>query len=346
MRTFIHLFGVLTMAVIAPFVAPTLAPAHAQTDALPSWNEGAAKKAIVDFVARVTQPGPEFVKSAERIAVFDNDGTLWAEQPVYFQAAFLADRVRAMAKLNAGLASRQPFKAIVENDKEALAKFTEHDLAELMVATHSGMTVDVFAQTARDWLGSTKHPRFNRLYTQLVYQPQLELLDYLRANGFKTFIVSGGGVEFIRAFAQDVYGIPPEQVVGSSGQTQFELRGGKPMLVKLPKIGSIDDKEGKPVNINLHIGQKPILAFGNSDGDLAMLQYTAGGPGARLMLIVHHDDAEREWAYDRQSKIGTLDKALDEAKTRDWTLVSMKNDWRTIFPAVEEGRAVGGKSSP
>ena len=330
----------LSITVLAGFGAGALAQQPA-TDPLPSWNDGAAKKSITDFVARVTrQDGPDFVKPADRIAVFDNDGTLWAEQPIYFQGTFLADRVRAMAALNAGLVSRQPFKAIVKNDREAITKMGEHDIAELLAATHAGMTTDAFAQTAKQWIDSAKHPRFNRLYKQLAYRPQLELLDYLRGNDFKTFIVSGGGVEFIRAFSQDVYGIPPQQVVGSSGQTQFELRGNNAVLVKLPKLGSIDDKEGKPVNINLHIGQRPILAFGNSDGDLPMLQYTAGAPGLRLMLIVHHDDAEREWAYDRQSKIGKLDRALDEAKTRGWTVVSMKNDWRTVFPGVEEGRAV------
>ena len=330
------LAGILVVASISCSGVSAQAPAP-----LPSWSEGAAKKAILEFVARVTrQDGPDFVKPAERIAVFDNDGTLWAEQPIYFQGAFLSDRVRAMAALNAGLVSRQPFKAIVGNDREAIAKMGEHDIAELLAATHAGMTTDAFAQSAKEWIDTAKHPRFGRLYKQLVYQPQIELLDYLRANDFKTFIVSGGGVDFIRAFSQQAYGIPPEQVIGSSGQTQFELRGSNAVLVKLPKLGSIDDKEGKPVNINLHIGQRPILAFGNSDGDLAMLQYTAGAPGPRLMLIVHHDDGEREWAYDRQSRVGKLDKALDEAKTRGWTLVSMKNDWRTVFPAAAEGRAV------
>lgn len=336
------LAGILAVASISWSGVSAQAPAP-----LPSWHDGPAKKSITDFVARVTrQDGSDFVKPADRIAVFDNDGTLWAEQPIYFQGRFLADRVRAMAALNAGLVSRQPFKAIVENDREAITKMGEHDIAELLAATHAGMTTDAFAQIAKQWIDSAKHPRFNRLYKQLAYQPQLELLDYLRANDFKTFIVSGGGVDFMRTFSQDVYGIPPQQVVGSSGQTQFELRDNNAVLVKLPKLGSINDKEGKPVNINLHIGRRPILAFGNSDGDLPMLQYTAGAPGPRLMLIVHHDDGEREWAYDRQSKIGKLDKALDEAKTRGWTLVSMKNDWRTVFPGIEEGRAVGGKPNP
>jgi phosphoglycolate phosphatase-like HAD superfamily hydrolase len=313
--------------------------AVALADPLPSWNDGSAKQAIIAFVDRVTrQGGPDFVPPPERIATFDNDGTLWIEQPLYVQGMFLIDRVQALGKREPGLLERQPFKAVAERDIKALAAQGEHGIAQLVAATHSGMTVDAFAQTAKEWLGAAKHPRFGRLYTELVYQPQLELLNYLRSNGFKTFIVSGGGIEFMRVFSGNTYGIPPEQVIGSSEKTRFELRDGKAVLVKLPEIGSIDDKEGKPININLHIGRRPILAFGNSDGDLAMLQYTAGAPGPRMMLLLHHDDREREYAYDRQSKVGTLDKALDEAQARGWTIVSMKNDWNTMFPQPRQAR--------
>ena len=308
-------------------------PCRADNDPLPSWNDGASKQAIVDFVGRVTKEGgPDYVAPPERIATFDNDGTLWAEQPLYFQGFFVFDRVKAMGKREPGLLARQPFKAVAEGDMKALAEQGEHGLAELLAATHSGMTVDAFAKIAKEWIATAKHPKLDRPFTQLVYQPQLELLTYLRAHGFKTFIVSGGGIEFIRAFSEDVYGIPPEQVIGSSGKTQFELREGNGVLDKLPELGSNDDGPGKPININLHIGRRPILAFGNSDGDLQMLQYTASGPGARLMLLVHHDDAEREFAYDRQSKIGKLDKALDEAAAKKWTVVSIKNDWKNVFP--------------
>jgi len=310
-------------------------PAHAQpapAEPLPSWNDGAPKRAIIDFVTRVTmQGGPDFVPPTERIATFDNDGTLWCEQPVYFQAFFVHDRVRQLAANDPGLKNKEPYRAILENDLSAMAKFNHHDLAALIAATHSGVTCEDFEKTARGWLDQARHPRFHRRYKECIYQPQLELLAYLNAHGFKTFIVSGGGVDFIRGFAEETYGIPPERVIGSSIKTRFELRNGKADLIKLPELDSIDDGVGKPMNINLHIGRRPILAFGNSDGDLEMLQYTADGPGHRLMLLLHHDDDKREYAYDRNSKVGRLDKAWDEAIRRRWQVVSMKRDFKTVF---------------
>jgi phosphoglycolate phosphatase-like HAD superfamily hydrolase len=302
-------------------------------DPLPSWKDGPAKKAITDFVARVTtEGGPEFVPMPQRIATFDNDGTLWSEQPIYFQFAFALDRVRALAPKHPEWKSKQPFKGVLEGDMKAVAAVGDKGLGEMLAATHAGMTTEEFNGIVTDWLAQARHPRFRRPYPEIVYQPMLELLQYLRANGFKTFIVSGGGVEFMRAFAEQVYGIPPEQVVGSTGEAKFELRDGKPVLVKLPKVNHVDDGPGKPVGINRFIGRRPILAFGNSDGDHQMLQWTAAGPGARFMGLVHHTDAVREWAYDRQSHIGRLDKALDEANAKGWTVVDMKTDWKKIYP--------------
>jgi phosphoglycolate phosphatase-like HAD superfamily hydrolase len=305
----------------------------AQTDPLPSWNDGPAKKSITDFVARVTtQGGADFVPPAERIATFDNDGTLWAEQPAYFQVAFALDRVKAAVAQRPELKNKQPFKAVLDKDMKALAATGKEGLLQVIAATHAGMTVDEFHKTVLDWTESARHPRFNRRYTELVYQPMLELLTYLRANGFKTFIVSGGGVEFMRPWVEKVYGIPPEQVVGSSGVVKFQMGpDGKPVLAKLAKIEFIDDGPGKPVGINRFIGRRPIFAFGNSDGDQQMLQWTAAGPGARFMGIVHHTDAEREYAYDRTSHVGELDKALDEGRAKGWTIVDMKRDWRRVF---------------
>jgi len=301
---------------------------------LPSWNDTPNRAAIVEFVERVTDDtSPDFVPPDRRIAVFDNDGTLWLEQPLYTQAVFALDRVRALASQHPEWRTTMPFKAVLENDRAALGAFTEHDWAQIIAATHSGMTVEQFNTIASDWYATARNQRFNRPYTRCTYQPQVELLEYLRANGFKTFIVSGGGIEFMRPVTQQIYGIPPEQVVGSSAKTKFELQNGAPVLVKLPEIGSIDDKEGKPVNINLHIGLRPILAVGNSDGDLQMLQYTAIDHSPSLAIIIHHDDAAREYAYDRDSHVGRLDKALDEARNRGWVVVSMKNDWSRIFPA-------------
>jgi phosphoglycolate phosphatase-like HAD superfamily hydrolase len=309
------------------------ANAMAQSDPLPSWNDGAAKQSIVKFVQAVTEAGsPQHVPPAARIAVFDNDGTLWSEQPIYFQAFFAFDRVKALAPKHPEWKTRQPFKGILENDMKAVAAAGEKGLMEVVAATHAGITTAEFEQAVKDWLARAKHPRFQRGYTELVYQPMLELLAYLRASGFKTYIVSGGGIDFMRVFTEEVYGIPPEQVVGSVSETKLEVRDGKPVLVKLPKINLVDDKAGKPVGIHRFIGRRPILAFGNSDGDHQMLQWTAAGDGARFMGIVRHTDAEREWAYDRQSSIGRLDKALDEATQKGWTVVDMKQDWKVVYP--------------
>ena len=306
-------------------------------DPLPSWNHGSAKTSIIDFVTRVTtQGGADFVPPAERLATFDNDGTLWTEQPVYFQLAFAFDRVKSIAPQHPEWQSQQPFKALLENDQQALAASGEKGLLEVMAATHAGMTTEEFAKAVLDWLATARHPRFNRPYTAMVYQPMLELLAYLRANGFKTFIVSGGGVEFMRPWVEKTYGIPPEQVVGSSGEVKYQTGpDGKPELVKVAKVEFIDDGPGKPAGINRFIGRRPIFAFGNSDGDLQMLQWTVAGPGPRFAGIVHHTDAEREYAYDRQSRIGKLDKALDAATAGGWTVVDMKNDWRKIFSPQE-----------
>jgi phosphoglycolate phosphatase-like HAD superfamily hydrolase len=293
---------------------------------LPSWNDTAPKKAKVTFVERVTRQGsPEFVPEAERIATFDNDGTLWAEQPLYFQLAFAHDRLKLLAPLHPEWKDQEPFASLLKGDlKSALAD--ERAIFETVTVTHSGMATDEFEKIVRDWITTAKHPVTGKLYTEMVYQPVLELLAYLRANGFKTFIVSGGGIDFIRVFAERVYGIPPEQVIGSSGKLNFELRDGKPRLMKLPDLNFIDDKAGKPAGIQTHIGRQPIAAFGNSDGDLQMLEWARGAGGVRFALIVHHTDAEREWAYDRNSSIGRLDKALDAAQAEGWTVVDMKND--------------------
>jgi hypothetical protein len=323
------LFG----AVASAMLLVASAVAFAQTDPLPSWNEGAAKKSITDFVARVTtQGGADFVPVDQRIATFDNDGTLWCEQPYYFQLAFAIDRVKALAPRHPEWKTQQPFKALLENDMKALAASGEKGLLAIVAATHAGMPVEEFSKTVVDWIATARHPKFNKPYTDLVYQPMLELMAYLRANNFKTFIVSGGGIEFMRPWTEKVYGIPPEQVVGSSGVVKFQLGAdGKPVLMKEAKVEFIDDGPGKPVGINRFIGRRPIFAFGNSDGDQQMLQYTAGGSGARFLGIVHHTDAAREYAYDRQSHIGKLDKALDEGTKRGWTIVDMKRDWKKVF---------------
>jgi hypothetical protein len=307
--------------------------APAQPDALASWNDGVSKRAILDFVTRTTtNGGAEFVPVDRRIAVFDNDGTLWSEQPFYFQLAFALDRVKAMAPRHPEWKEREPFRSVLAGDLPAVVAQGDKALLEIVALTHSGMTVEAFAATVDDWMATARHPRFNRPYNELIYQPMLELMRLLRANQFETFIVSGGGVEFMRPWTEKAYGIPPQQVVGSSAMVRFELRDGKPTLIKEPKVEFIDDGPGKPVGINRFIGRQPVFAVGNSDGDLQMLQYTAGGPGARFMAIVHHTDAEREYAYDRKSHIGRLDKALDEAVERKWTVVDMKAEWKTIYP--------------
>ncbi|MCX5516411.1 haloacid dehalogenase [Kaistia algarum] len=320
--------------VLAGLIALFAIPALGAEDPLPSWNEGTTKAAIVDFVARVTKEGgPDYVAPAERIATFDNDGTLWAEQPVYFQVIFAMDRVKAMAGDHPEWKDQQPFKAVLEDDRATLAALGEHGLLEIIAATHSGVTTTEFNKTVAQWFATAREKRFNRPYNEMIYQPMVELLAYLRANGFSTFIVSGGGIEFMRVFTEKAYGIPPQQVVGSSGVVKFELdASGKPVLIKEPKVEFVDDGPGKPVGINRFIGRQPIFAFGNSDGDLQMLQYTAGRDGASFMGLVHHTDAEREWAYDRKSPVGKLDKALDEAEKRGWTVMDMKRDWKVIFP--------------
>jgi phosphoglycolate phosphatase-like HAD superfamily hydrolase len=319
-----------TLVGVLAFTAPVTT--HA-ANPLPSWNDTASKKAIVSFVGKVTKEGsPEFVPPPERIAVFDNDGTLWAEQPMYFQLAFALDRVKALAPQHPEWKDKEPFASLLKGDVKAALAGGERAILEIVMATHAGMTTEEFSQAVTDWIMMAKHPKTGKRYSEMVYQPMLEVLAYLRANGFKTFIVSGGGIEFMRPWTEKVYGIPPEQVVGSSGKLKFEMRNGKPVLMKLPEINLIDDKEGKPLGIQMHIGRRPIAAFGNSDGDLQMLQWTTAGSGARFALIVHHTDEKREWAYDRESSIGKLDKAWDEAVAKGWTVVDVKKDWKVVFP--------------
>jgi haloacid dehalogenase-like hydrolase len=327
----------LTSAAALPIALGVTLPiprlAQAQADPLASWNEGAAKQAILAFVARVTRlGGPDFVPPAERIATFDNDGTLWCEHPMPVQIVFALDRVKTLAPQHPEWKDTQPFKAVLEGDMKALAESGEHGLVQLVMTTHAGMTTEEFARIVTDWLATARDLRFKRPYTELVYQPMLELLAYLRANGFKTFVVSGGGIEFMRPWTERVYGIPPEQVVGSSIKTKFEMRRDRPILFRLPEVNFNDDKAGKPVAINEHIGRRPIAAFGNSDGDLQMLQWTTMAGGVRFGLIVHHTDAEREYAYERNGAFGNLDKALEAAAANKWTVVDMKRDWKIVFP--------------
>lgn len=304
----------------------------AQAGPLPSWNEGAARTAVLEFVQRVTEPGgADFVPEAERIATFDNDGTLWVEQPMYTQGMFAFDRVKVVAPRHPEWKQQQPFKAVLEGDMKTALAGGEKSLLEIVMATHAGMTTAEFEGIVTDWIAAAKHPRFNQLYTRCVYQPMLELLAYLRDNGFQTWIVSGGGIEFMRPWTEEVYGVPPQQVMGSSIKTKFEMRGDKAVLVRLAEMNFIDDKDGKPVGINSHIGRRPIAAFGNSDGDLQMLQYATGGDRPGFALFVHHTDADREYAYDRESSVGKLDQGLDVAAQRGWTVVDMKRDWKVIF---------------
>jgi len=322
----------LLAAALAAALAFTASIARA-ADPLPSWNDTAPKKAIVAFVERVTKDGsPDFVPPEERIATFDNDGTLWCEQPMYFQLLFALDRVKALAPQHPEWKTKEPFASLLKGDLKGALAGGEHAILEIIMVTHAGMTTAEFEKIVTDWIATAKHPKFKRPYTECVYQPMVELLAYLRANGFKTFIVSGGGIEFMRPWTEKVYGIPPEQVVGSSIKTKYEMRDGKPVLMRLPEMNFIDDKAGKPVGINSHIGRRPIAAFGNSDGDQQMLEWTQGGSGARLMMLVHHDDAVREFAYGAESKIGTFSDALmAEAKKDGWTVISMKDDWKKIF---------------
>jgi phosphoglycolate phosphatase-like HAD superfamily hydrolase len=319
--------------VVLAIVIAGLTTAYAQ-DPLSSWNDGQAKKSITEFVDKVTKEGsPDFVPPEERIATFDNDGTLWCEQPMYFQLLFALDRVKALAPQHPEWKTKEPFASLLKGDLKGVLAGGERTMLEIIVVTHSGMTTAEFEQIVKDWIATAKHPKFKRPYTECVYRPMIELLAYLRANGFKTFIVSGGGIEFMRPWTEKVYGIPPEQVVGSSIKTKYEWRDGKPVLMRLPEMNFIDDKTGKPVGINSHIGRRPIAAFGNSDGDQQMLEWTQTGSGARLMMLVHHDDAVREFAYGAESKIGTFSDALmAEAKKNAWTVISMKNDWKVIFP--------------
>jgi phosphoserine phosphatase len=309
------------------------APAAGAADPLPSWQDGKAKQAIVGFVTTVTRRGTSgFVPPAERIATFDNDGTLWTEQPMYFQLAFALDRVKALAPQHPEWKDKETFASLLKGDLAGALAGGERAFLEIVMATHAGMTSEEFSAIVSEWVRTARHPKTKRLYTEMVYQPMLELLAYLRANGFKTFIVSGGGIEFMRPWVERGYGIPPEQVVGSSIKTKYEMRDGTPTLARLPEMNFIDDKAGKPVGIQMHIGRRPIAAFGNSDGDLEMLQWTCAGPGTRFCLFVHHTDEVREWAYDRASSIGRFDKGLDEARAKGWTLVDMKRDWKVIYP--------------
>ncbi len=326
-RTFLNVAATLSTILLIGGTA------FAQTDPLPSWNAGAAKKSIADFVTKVTTPGsPDFVPVPERIATFDNDGTLWCEKPLPVQLYFALDRVKTLAPSHPEWKTNEPFASILKGDLKGVMAGGDHALLELLMATHAGTTSDEFEQIVKDWIATAKHPKYHQPFTACIYEPMLELVTYLRANGFKTFIVSGGGIEFMRAWTEPVYGIPPEQVVGSSIKTQFEMRDGQPVLMRLPEVNFIDDGPGKPVGILQHIGRRPICAFGNSDGDLQMLQYTGAGSGARFCLYVHHDDAVREYAYDRKDRLAKLDKGWDEAVAKGWTVVSMKNDWKIIFP--------------
>ena len=329
-----HKLSCLTLfCLLLALLAPVQASNH---DPLPSWTDGQSKRAIVEFVERVTESGsPDFVPAAERIATFDNDGTLWAEQPLYVQLLFAIDRVKALAPAHPEWQTTEPFASLLKGDVKAALAGGTRAIVEIVMASHAGMTTEEFEQVATEWITTARHPQTGRLYTEMVYQPMLEVLAYLRANGFKTYIVSGGGIEFMRPWTERVYGIPPEQVVGSSIKTELEFRDGKPVLMRLPELNFVDDKAGKPVGINLHIGRRPIAAFGNSDGDLQMLQWTTAGSGPRLAVYIHHTDAEREWAYDRKSKVGHFDKGLDEAREKGWVLVDMKNEWKTIFPPLE-----------
>lgn len=323
--------GIRAVAVVVTVIL-TSTLALAQTDPLPSWNDTAPKTAIVEFVEKVSnEASPDFVPEPERIAVFDNDGTLWVEHPMYVQLAFALDRVKAEAPNHPEWATTQPFQAVLEGDMKAVAATGEKGLVELIMATHAGMTDAQFQTIVNDWIATARDARFKKPYTELAYQPMLELLAYLRANGFKTFIVSGGGIEFMRPWTEKVYGVPPEQVVGSSIKTKFVMEDGNPTLFRLPEVNFVDDKDGKPVGIQQHIGRKPIAAFGNSDGDLQMLQWTTLADGPRFGLIVHHTDAAREYAYDRKSSFGHLDEALDAAAINKWTVVDMKADWKQIF---------------
>lgn len=331
-----RLFFFLAAALISlsPISSSTISSsAVGQDNLLPSWKAGASKKAIIEFVEQVTDSNSKhFVPVSKRIAVFDNDGTLWCEKPMYAQLAFALDRVKELAPQYPEWKEKLPFKAVLENDLKQVMAGGHKALAELVMASHAGTTTDEFEEVTRKWLDSARHPETGKPYTGMVYQPMLELLNYLRKNGFETWIVSGGGIEFIRPWSKQVYGIPPQQVIGSTIETKFEIRNGKPVLVRLPRLDFVDDKEGKPVAINRHIGVRPIAAFGNSDGDIQMLQWATSGQGKTLGMIIHHTDAQREYSYDRESSVGRLDQGFDLAKQNGWTIVDMKKDWAVVFP--------------
>jgi phosphoserine phosphatase len=335
MNQYRHLFRYHSWlaAFVAIFVFFLCSVSYAAQDPLPSWNDGSAKTAILKFVADVTnENGKDYVKPAERIAVFDHDGTLWVESPMYTQILFAFERVKKLAPQHPEWKTKQPFKALLAGDMKTVGASGAKGIMEILMATHSGMTAEEFEQEASNWLATAKHPKFDRLYSECIYQPQLELLDYLKANGFKNFIVSGGGIQFMRPISEKNYGIPPERVIGSSAVAEFQVKDGQPVLVRQPKLSFLNDKAGKPVGIYEHIGRRPILAFGNSDSDMQMIEYTMAGEGRRLGLFVHHTDADREYAYDRTSHVGTLDKALDQASANGWIIVDMKLDWQTVFP--------------
>jgi len=315
------------------FFCLILTNAHA-SDPLPSWNNGDTKQSLIDFVDRVTEvDGADFVAPGKRIATFDNDGTLWSEQPMYFQFIYAVERIKELAPQHPEWKEQEPFASVLKGNRESALAGGEKALLEMVMATHAGMTSEEFSKSISDWLSTARHPKTGKAYTAMVYQPMLELLDYLRANDFRIFIVSGGGIDFVRVFSEEIYGIPPERVVGSSIDAKYEIRDGKPVIVKLPEIDLIDDKAGKPVGIHRYIGGRPILAVGNSDGDFQMLEWTTAGDGPRLGMILHHTDADREWAYDRSSHIGKLDTGLDEAAERNWKLIDMKRDWKQVYPA-------------
>ncbi|MCG6156378.1 HAD family hydrolase [Rubinisphaera margarita] len=323
----------LRLALLLTVFAVGLQNSSFAEDPLPSWNDGPAKTSIIDFVECAKSDGCEkYIAPEDRIAVFDNDGTLWSEQPAYFQLLFALDRVREMAADHPEWKNEAPFKAVLDGDLKAVVESGKEGLLKIIATTHAGMTTEEFAATVHQWIENAKHPTKKVPYTELIFQPMLEVLNYLRANGFKTYIVSGGGVEFMRVFAERVYGVPPEQVIGSSIVTEFRIREGIPVIERKAEIDFIDDKEGKPVAINKFIGRRPVAAFGNSDGDLQMLQWTAGRTGPSLCVLVHHTDATREWAYDKDSHIGRLDKALTVARDTKWSIVDMKQDWRIIYP--------------
>ncbi|MFM7142062.1 MAG: HAD family hydrolase [Alphaproteobacteria bacterium] len=339
-------FAALLTALVLATAGPREASARAARDPLPSWNEGPAKREIRDFVAKTTRPGsPDFVPPSNRVVVFDNDGTLWSEKPVYVQAQFVVDRVRALAPQHPEWRDKEPFASILAGRPQA-ALSDQRALVEAVTATHAGLTTEEFDAVVRDWIATARHPSTGRPYTEMVYQPMLEVLELLRANGFKVFVVSGGGIDFMRPWAEEVYGIPPERIVGSAIETRYESRDGKPVVARLPSIAFVDDGPGKPVGIQRHVGRRPVAAFGNSDGDLEMLEWTTSGPGPRLGVLVRHTDADREWAYDRESPVGRLDKALELAPRRGWVVVDMQRDWRRVFPPESASKRRSSPGSP